>query len=252
MDKGFFVGIIGVLISSLGVFVSLFVYRSKRPLYQFKVVSLDSIKHPMLGLTFGGENIPNIYSVRFVFWNGGRKEIRKEDIPDKGAGPFISIPEEFKVLLTEAETTTGDKSGKFIEFKKNNFAIIFDYLNHSDALYGQIYCTSEKKGELIPKINGSVKGFKIKKGTMYSNSKIDQILYLVISSIAIFVTCYALYSTLISILENNYLVAIKFGALLIFFALISYLSFFLNAMEIPNNLPKRYEQFFETGNLPDP
>lgn len=140
-DWNVLIGVAGVGVSTLGVLITLAVSRSKRPLYAYRVVTLDAVKHPNLGLTFKGNPVPNIYSVRFVFWNAGKNELRREDIPLPKAGPALLLSENVEVLSPEVISTTGDGSARLNEVAPNHI-FTFDYLNRGDAVLGEVLCTS--------------------------------------------------------------------------------------------------------------
>lgn len=249
-DWGSILGIAGVVLGVLGIFVTYFLTKSIRPLYAFKIVTLDGVKHPHLCLTFNGKPVPNIYSIRFVFWNGGRKELRREDIPRPKAGPGIVISDNMTVLSSELQSTTGDGTAKLSKHKGTNELFLnFDYLNRLDAVTGEILCTSTDQIPPTVVFKGALKGSRIIKGLTRNLSFGDKFFFVVTEIIlaAMFLAiCKSGYSEIFS---KNYSEFAKSALIFVglLFLLIANLS--LNLLTIPNSLPKRFAGFLSNGTL---
>lgn len=242
--------ILGLVLGVFSIAVTFFLTKSIRPLYAVKVVTLDGVKHPQLGLTFDGKPVPNIYSIRFVFWNGGRKELRREDIPRPKAGPGILISENMTVLSSKLQSTTGDESAKLTEHDgRNNLFLNFDYLNRMDGVLGEVLCTSNNNAPPEVVFKGALKGSKIIKGRTENVTITDKFMFCLgeIILVAMFFTlCSTAYHELVA---KNYHAFAKSALILagVLSAIIANL--FLNLQTILHGLPKKFAVFLNNGTL---
>jgi hypothetical protein len=164
-------GLLSFIFGIIGVFIGVLSIKTKLPLYAFRILSLDSIKHPDIRFFFRDKIINNIYAVRYAFWNNGRGEIRNEDLPKSHTGPSIRLSENATILGFETNATNGDGSEYLKESKPNHLSISFDYLNKGDAVFGTIFVTSNDNKWPKVKFIGAIKGAKIQKGSADDNHK---------------------------------------------------------------------------------
>ena len=165
MDINLVLGIGGLAIAAAGIAISFILARSQRPLYAIATTALRGVAHPDLAIAFNGRPIPNVYAVRFILWNGGRKEIRKEDIPEDGAGPMVILVKTVELLALNAQTTTGDETGKLSALGDGRVSVHFDFLNKEDAILGEILCTSPDGSDPLARFAGVIKGAQLQAGS---------------------------------------------------------------------------------------
>ena len=242
------VSIVSLLISTMGILLTFWFTRSPRPYYSLYLAKLGGINHPDISIAFNKKKVLNLYSLRLVFWNGGRKEIRKRDIPKPKAGPMLQISENAKLLKLSVLTTTGDDSGKFTSLD-NNLFINFDYLNPKDAFLGEIYLTTKDDKKPTINFSGSLKGFPISEGDMVNISKFDHIFFSTLAIIFLYITIligYTFYDTFPS-LETSKI--IKYIISLLILGISNFVLIKYNIFSIPRKIPKKYLTYLETGEL---
>lgn len=247
-DINLTMGFIGILISAAGVFISLWIMRSPRPLYVMRLAKLGGIRHPDIAILVGERKVSNLYSVRLVFWNGGRKDIRKEDLPEPKAGPMIRVSKKSEVLRYIAATTTGDKSGDFISCD-NDLSINFNYLNQGDAFLGEVYLTSED--DVRPEINfsGCLKGYSISEGDIHNISTFNHLFFILTGTVLLFLTLSFGYSMYSAITLGHGTAIIVSSLFFIFSLWLTVLDFRFNIFSILKKIPKQYLEFLETGEM---
>lgn len=244
---GFLIGIGGLALTAIATVLTVVFHKSVRPLYLIDISKFGGIEHPDIGITFKGDPVPNLYVLRFVLWNAGKKEIRSEDLPNPKAGPKIKFDSGSKVLSQLAYSSTGDDTGKITFSKRNEACLTFDYLNKDDALIGEIYFSSTDEENAEFEFLGSIKGAKVKQGLIESRTATNIIWPLVISVFLIFST-FGYASTIFPHFTNgsvfqNIFTVVFFLSL----AAASFLSITLNVRSIPFMVPQRYREFLIDG-----
>lgn len=238
-------GVIGLLLSLLGIFISLVVIKEAKPLYSIWISKLGGVHHRNLKIMFGNEEVKNLYSIRLVLWNAGKKEIRKEDIPKIGAGPKISIDNKCKILSHQSITTTGDNSGHLQE-ENDIYHMQFDYLNKNDAFLTEMYITTIDNSYPKISISGGFKGYTITRGEIHNNSKFDSIFFTIT-----FVFLLSLAFLMFGAAYQTFIKSQIISAWSILFAIIilvlAFFDFKYNIKTIPQKIPKKYLSFLESG-----
>jgi len=243
----FVIGIGGFALTAIATLLTVAFHKSARPLYLFDISKFGGIKHPDIGITFKGDPVPNLYVLRFVLWNAGKKEIRSEDLPNQKAAPRIKFDERSKVLSQIAYSSAGDDTGK-ISFSKNNEACLtFDYLNKDDALIGEIYfsSTDEKNAEF--EFLGTIKGAKVKEGLIESRTAANIIGPLVVSGILVFSTFGYASTAFPSFTKGPIWLDIFTIVFFSSLAVAAVLSIRFNVQRIPFMVPEKYKEFLVDG-----
>lgn len=248
-DWNVLISVAGVGVSALGLLITLAVSRSKRLLYAYRVVTLDAVKHPDLGLTFKGNAIPNVYSVRFVFWNSGRNELRKEDIPLPKAGPALRLSENMEVLSLEVVSTTGDWSARLDEATPNHLFLAFDYLNRGDAVLGEVLCTSKDGKDPKVLFTGAIKGAKVAQGRTENLHWRDHIVFVFAEVFMVFLAFSSAKFAYDEFVAGEYYKLTKVVLFLLILFLLAYANLYLNILSIPRTLSLKYERFLTHGAL---
>ncbi len=250
MDNiGLLLGIGGIIITIIGIVVSINLTKESRPLYAMRSNVLQGVNHPDLEIRFRNSKVPNIFSVRFVLWNAGRKEIRKDDIPSPQAAPRLQFSGETVVLHYEATTTTGDHSGLLIPDTLNSLCISFDYLNKGDAIVGEILCTTNGYSNQRPCILGTFKGSTLKEGDVHNLRKVENIYFIFIAVIMFLIASWNATSAFLAFSANQIII----GIMWVLFALLSlWLTFIdlkFNVFSIPNKLPIKLKHYLDYGTI---
>jgi hypothetical protein len=245
-DITLIIGIAGLIASIISVIISLWIFRRARPLYYWQFSKLEGVKHPDIKISFGSRQVSNLYSVRLVFWNGGRSEIRRKDIPEGKAAPRIKVTNNCEILSHSAKSTTYDNTGKFIELNKQELSLDFDYLNPKDALLGEAHLTTDDDIKPDIKFLGTLKGLEVSEGEIVNISIMDNIMASILNILILFTTIYmglSLYSTIISNQGFLFLKSVRF----LFFLALTILFFQANILTIPKKIPQKYLNFIKTG-----
>lgn len=249
-DAEILVGLGGLLLGGISIAVSIYSAKHRLPLYFIRTTSLVKVNHPDIEVVFKGKTIPNLYSVRFVFWNGGREEIRREDLPKGKASPAFRFSENTEILSLSAKTTTGDKSGKLKKEKDNSLILTFDYLNKGDAIIGEIICTTSDNRFPKVHISGFVKGASIRVGDVFNLNILDHIFSLVFAGIFAFLSSLAIKSVYDAFLVSNMFKLVISGMFSILCVGLFIIFLWANILSIPKKIPKQYDYFLNNGELP--
>lgn len=240
--------IVGFILAIISVFLSLWIAREPKPLYAMQLTKIGGLEHPDISILFKKSRVQNLYLLRLVFWNGGRKEIRKEDIPQAQARPNIQLSNNSKLLEKTAKTTTGDQSGNFI-FKDNNLFINFDYLNPNDAFYGEIYLTTIDEKPLEINFLGNLKGLTISEGDIHNTSIFDTIFFSIIEIMFFFMSLVSGYMLYLAVLSKDTTRILISLLLFIVIVWLTYVNTRFNILSITKKIPKRYLSYLKTGKI---
>ncbi|MGM0569280.1 MAG: hypothetical protein ACQET2_01035, partial [Pseudomonadota bacterium] len=222
-------------------------HRNVRPLYLIDISKFGGIEHPDIGITFKGDPVPNLYVLRFVLWNAGKKEIRKEDLPNAKAAPRIRFDSRSKVLSHLAYSSTGDDTGE-IQFSDHNEACLkFDYLNKDDSVIGEIYFSSFDEDNAEFEFLGAVKGAKVKQGSKEIRKASNIFWPLVFSGLLVFVASGSAVTTYTNFVNHEFWAAAYGVAFSSAVAVASFLSIRFNASSIPYMVPEQYGEFLNYG-----
>lgn len=246
-DLNSFFGVAGGIASIMGVLLAILLVRLPKPLYAMRIVRFGGVAHPDLSLHFQGQEISNLFLVRFVLWNGGKKEIRREDIPKPNAGPLLRFAENVRILSWTTNTSTGDDSGKFIK-QGNDLLLDFEFLNRNDAFMGEAYLTTHDGAPPRTVLQGSFKGAAIAEGDIYNISRFDQVVFVIISAIFVVLTIVT-GSFVVHAFSQHGAYFVKAGALLFFLITSSLTGIVIagNVFSIPRKIPGKYLRFLESG-----
>ena len=171
--------ILFILTIVIAVWIARHFMQTAKPLYVFSVMSLGGVRHPDIDLIYDGRNVPTIHSVKLVFWNAGRKEIRQEDLPTGDAALRISISDNFEILGADARTSNNCAANAEI-IDANTVKLDFEFLNKKDSYFCELICTNIDNGDRKiefnppdPKLRGSIIGAKVRRGSTSSFARSD-------------------------------------------------------------------------------
>lgn len=172
----------------IAVLIARHYLQSAKPLYVFSVMSLGGVRHPDIDLIYDGHSVPTIHSVKLVFWNAGRKEIRRKDLPEGDAALKINVGDGFNILGVDAHASNRCAASAEI-LDMNTVSIAFEFLNKRDNYYCELICTNvvneneeAESDPPAPKLDGSIIGAKIRRGNTSRFARSD----VVISILGIF------------------------------------------------------------------
>lgn len=236
---------LGILFGLVGVCVTVWYARTSRPLYALSLSKLGGVRHNNLEIRFGNTEIDNLYLLRQVLWNGGKKEIRKEDIPKRKAGPYVSLSNNCEILSFHAETTTGDNSAEYI-LDGNDLLLSFDYLNKSDAFLGEIYFTSTDDIDPKYSVEGTLIGAPLHRGELVNNSVFSTVFNILSFVFFILVSGVFGYQLFFGQIESF---SHKVGTFVSFILclIVTIADFHINVKEIPNRVPPKYSKYLSEG-----
>lgn len=171
--------ILFILSIVIAVWIARHFMQTARPLYVFSVMSLGGVRHPDIDLIYDGRNVPTIHSVKLVFWNAGRKEIRRKDLPSGDAALRVCISDDYEILGADAQTSSNCAANAEI-VDANTVRLDFEFLNKKDSYFCELICTNIQDGDRKieskppdPKLRGSIIGANIRRGSTSSFAKSD-------------------------------------------------------------------------------
>lgn len=247
LNSGIILGIIGAVLSGLSLIVA-FVFNNRtkpKPVYSFHLSSFRGIKRPDIQILFKGSLVPNLHVLRYVLWNDGGRDIRKDDLPKGDAAPRIKISDNAKLLYATAYSTTGDDTGKLHELSLNELALEFDYLNKDDAVIGEIYFSTND--ELSCSFLGSVKGSKIKKGcveNVYTFEIVYNFILCIVMSFMVFASLGFVFSAFINSKYVDGILLLLINCFFLFSALANAIYGF---KALKDRIPPQYSTFLANG-----
>jgi hypothetical protein len=158
-------GLIGSLISLVGVVVAVIIYKASRvgarPVYQeraLRLVGPDArLLHEAVEIRFKGQLVERLTKTHMIFWNSGRVLLRGSDVVhtdpvrcDFADGSCIL---EVRVLK---RTRDANKFEVHIDPERQHRAILaFDYLDPGDGVVLEMLHTDLKR---YPMVNGTIRG----------------------------------------------------------------------------------------------
>lgn len=178
MDVGTVIGIIGVLVSFLGIPIAFVVARRSRQLPDLRyVIDFDVLLNPDdrvfgrgLYMSIGDHPINSISRSRVAFWNHRGDTIRGQDIVDSDplrlqfASGDIALQVRtlsMSRLQTKLVATRNPKDGRVVD-------IGFDFLDAADGFIFEIIHIGPER----PTLSGTVRGAKLKNsGSAHLNSQ---------------------------------------------------------------------------------
>ncbi|WP_297794847.1 hypothetical protein [uncultured Marinobacter sp.] len=241
------IGVGGFSLTAIAMVLTFIFHKSVRPLYLFDISKFGGIEHPEIGITFKGNPVSNLYVLRFVLWNAGKKEIRKEDLPNEKAAPRISFDYSSKVLSNLAYSSTGDDTGNITFSDQNEACLNFDYLNKGDAVIGEIYFSSDDEDNAQFEFLGAVKGAKVKQGNKEIRNATNIIWPLVLSALLVFVAFGSASTTYTNFVNHEFWAATYGVGFSSAVAVASFLCIRFNVLIIPYMVPEQYGEFLEDG-----
>ena len=152
-----------LLIAIFGCILSVYFFRkgkkTKKPTYSIVTNNLvrDSIKDiDSVQITYKGENIPNLSVSKITFWNAGKDTIQKFDITKK-CPLKVTIEDGYRILDAKIIFQKNDASlvKAYLNPKKNEVIISFDYLDFEDGFVLQIFHTADSSDEIC--VTGTIK-----------------------------------------------------------------------------------------------
>jgi hypothetical protein len=170
LSKSDLLGILGVIVGVVGVFLSVYTYQLSREVREpyfivdslrTEILTSKNIKEAPIRVTSrdGREVKSDVTSLRFYFWNNGKAAIHKGDVLE---GLVISLDDkkgkilDYKLLKTSRHVTQLDlkRIGNLQEL-----GVSFDILEHNDGFVGQMIYEGNPNAKL--KISGVVEGAQI-------------------------------------------------------------------------------------------
>ncbi|MBU1236283.1 MAG: hypothetical protein KJ634_09770 [Gammaproteobacteria bacterium] len=121
----------------VGVMPSLFFYirslKFKAPVFIYDGDLLQVRSHPAVRIFFHEDKIENLFRYRVLFFNKGKKEIRKQDIPSAGF-PRVVFGDGVRVLSCSVLGKSNDNIGFCVKKnKEDSVELGFEYLNQEDG-----------------------------------------------------------------------------------------------------------------------
>lgn len=149
----------GFIIGILGIILSLYLYRksleAKEPRFYYKtyrdIEKLTVGKSSDIQVLYKDQDVDRVFSTYVWFWNGGKKPINKQDIPQQSKIIFRCIDKEFpaKVLDYRILRTSRDAINFVIGEKGDDFISIgFDFLDQNDGAVLEIQHTGSYETEV--------------------------------------------------------------------------------------------------------
>ncbi len=152
-----------LLIAIFGFILTVVFYRkgkkTKKPTYMIITNNLvrDSIKDiDSVQITYKGENIPNLSVSKVTFWNAGKDTIQKFDMLKKF--PLkVTIKEGHRILDSKIiyQKNIASSAKAYLNPKKNEVIISFDYLDFEDGFVLQVFHTADSSDEIC--VSGTIK-----------------------------------------------------------------------------------------------
>ena len=119
-----------------GILSVIFYYKQKiyrSPVFVYKSNILQTKPHPSVSILYEGKKVEGLCQIKINFFNNGKQEIRRDDVPNEGY-PRIIFPEGSKLLSVKVS----EVSDISIEFNhrivdERTLELSFDYLNKDDG-----------------------------------------------------------------------------------------------------------------------
>ena len=250
LDTKYLLGVLGLIVGIISTWVAFHYGRSRKPLYSIRHTRLGLVSHPSLHVRFGNKKVDRLSLVRFVFWNSGKHEIRREDIPNPPAGPRVVIAEDTKILDHKIVSINGDESVRLIPIDDHILRLDFEFLNRRDALLGEILCDDTTQTDHAAKIEGTIKGAVLQKGEIHNLSQFDNVFFIAAFLAFIGFSIVGTVSTVQLFMNGNIVGGGMMTILTLVMMSMTYLIFQKNVLNIPNKTPIEYDKFLYSGELP--
>jgi hypothetical protein len=242
-------GLLGTILGIIGLAVSLYFARERKPLFIAGANTHQVVLHPDLEIQFRDDIVPNLYSVRFVIWNAGSKEIRKKELPSPQAGPQLKFSNDTQLLFFTANTMNGNKSGQLIADEPDGSYLQFDYLNKGDSILGEALCTTKSKSQPEVSLSGNFTGPVIKLDEPYTLSRGEYIFFSFTAIVLLLYSAWLAYSIYIAYAASHILWGTIFTLSFLATLLLTILEFRF-ILSIPYKLPRKYKHYLDHGSLP--
>ena len=140
------VGIIGLLLGILGIYIAIIAIRKKRPLYVIRNINLinktQKLNKP-LKILYNDNIIDNIIITNIVFWNAGNDTISSQDLPENSKLCFL-IGQDSVIIDSNIIKQSIDSNGTIMcSPQKNRLNINFDYYDSKQGFILQIFHTEQ-------------------------------------------------------------------------------------------------------------
>lgn len=243
------IGVSGLLLGAIGAWLSYHYGRQIRPLGVIRTLRLDLVSHPNLHIRFGNREVASLSLVRFVLWNGGTREIRREDLPASPIGPQVLLPNLATILDYRIAATNGDSSAAIVPDGANQLIFNFDFLNRNDALLGEILYEQGTGGGRAT-LQGTLKGAPLQEGGQHNLTLFDHVFMIVIFLLFAGMAAVAAAAATKAVLDNKILEAVGLSILTLVVAGLAYVDLRVNVLSIPNKLRASHARFLNSGMLP--
>ena len=159
-SSGDLIGLIGLLVGAIGVWIALKGIKRKLPRYSIRSMNLieDRISSiDSLQMRYGGEAIRNLTVSEITFWNAGRDTIQHDDIPEADP-PRITVVGEARILRAVVLERSSEANQAMLQLlpDQQTVRIVFDYLDQNEGIVIQVLHTGLSEEDL--EFNGSIKG----------------------------------------------------------------------------------------------
>jgi hypothetical protein len=242
--------IFGLLVGIAGTFFTIFYGGKSKPLYSIHQVSIGLPAHPHLRVRFKNRGVNAISLIRFVVWNAGRREIRREDIPMRPIGPCVLLPEGTRLLDQRIIATTGDESATLTPIADGQLSLSFEFLNRGDAILGEILCEDCTEDQPPAMIKGIVKGACFQRGDIHNLTLFDHVFFVFVLLVMIAMSIIFGVGTVERLRSGRYASAGLSAMFTLLLIALTYLNLRFNILSIPKKLPREYETFLSDGTLP--
>lgn len=137
----FLVGVVGVLLGLLGLYLAYKSKREKTPLFvtnSYEVVSRD---HAVDGLevSIHGIAVPSLTVTRISFWNAGRETMHRADLVALDPVRVLPANPEVKILGAKIVAVCRSVNDIQIATSEQSVALTFDFLDKGDGCTIDIY-----------------------------------------------------------------------------------------------------------------
>lgn len=189
------ISILGLLLG--GFTIWLFYSDKKQPIFIYKDDVIQTKEHLKISIYYGKKKIENLARLQIIFFNNGKGEIRKEDIPENSHFPWIKLTDARILSSTIRSKTCEEIDFTVNTINDNTIELDFDYLNYKDGGIAEVLY-EKKNDKTIPanvKLYAKIKGvhknlvlrdyYKIDKGW---DGFIGTIIFIAAALISIFIT----------------------------------------------------------------
>ena len=180
-DWGYVIGVVGIVLSAIGLYVGFKGWKRKRPTYVIRSNNLFSgLEHtiPDVQVNFPGYGLPiNALTVtNIALWNAGTETINTQDIVKDN--PLSLYAKSGVVILSASVIERTLPFNKLecglINSERTRVTITFDYLDHNDGALIQIFHTGMGNDDI--QLEGTIKGARsIKRRTLVAPGTKNQL-----------------------------------------------------------------------------